>query len=320
MLTLFIDSNIWLALYHFTEDDLKSFSKLEKYLGREVRLIVTDQVYYEVQRNREPKIADAFKGFSMPDIKYPVFCRSYSEFESFSASYGGLKKDYEAWRNKIDSDIRAKCTPADETIRSLFEKAERIHLNEGIVQRGMIRSERGNPPGKKGSCGDAINWECLLEHVDKGNDLYIISADRDFASPLYKNRISQCLAEEWEHAKASKVYLYPGLVSFLRNHLDTINLETEREKDDLVNALAECRNFATTHALIAKLKTYDGWSERQIADLCAAARNTQVKWIFEDEDIVTFYQEVLSGVEEGDDDDNIGFVRELIHQAESDKR
>jgi hypothetical protein len=48
----------------------------------------------------------------------------------------------------------------------------------------------GNPPGKPGSCGDAVNWEALLQGCPNGEDLELVSEDRDYASPLDDTRMS----------------------------------------------------------------------------------------------------------------------------------
>ena len=44
MKNLFIDSNIWLSLYHFTSDDLTQFEKLKDFLDKDIRLWIPHQV------------------------------------------------------------------------------------------------------------------------------------------------------------------------------------------------------------------------------------------------------------------------------------
>lgn len=68
MKNLFIDSNIWLSLYHFTSDDLTQFEKLKDFLDKDIRLWIPHQVYDEVLRNREAKIQDAFKLVNSPNF------------------------------------------------------------------------------------------------------------------------------------------------------------------------------------------------------------------------------------------------------------
>lgn len=47
---VFIDTNIWLFLYHFTNDDLTQFEKLKDMLKESINLIVPKQVYDEITR------------------------------------------------------------------------------------------------------------------------------------------------------------------------------------------------------------------------------------------------------------------------------
>lgn len=63
MKNLFLDSQIWLDLYYFSNDDLTQFKKLKDMLGTDIRLFVTEQVKNEVKRNRENKIKAALSQF-----------------------------------------------------------------------------------------------------------------------------------------------------------------------------------------------------------------------------------------------------------------
>ena len=83
MKNVFIDSNIWLSLYHYTSDDLEKFCQLRELLGSDVNLYITEQVKDEVYRNREIKIKDAFNRFSFSKTQYPTFCRNYEEYNTF---------------------------------------------------------------------------------------------------------------------------------------------------------------------------------------------------------------------------------------------
>ena len=59
MKNLFLDSNIWLSLYHFSGDDLEQFSKLKELNGTILKIYIPEQTRNEVQRNRDAKIKDA---------------------------------------------------------------------------------------------------------------------------------------------------------------------------------------------------------------------------------------------------------------------
>lgn len=294
MKNLFIDSNIWLSLYHFTNDDLKQFNKLKELNGKDIRLFIPQQVCDEVYRNRESKIIDAFESFKIGTIKFPVFCKEYEEYESFNKDYKNLVNYYKLWKSKIDTDIQNKNLPADIIIHDFFELSKLIEC-ESIIEKAYMRYRMGNPPGKNNKYGDAINWECLLNTIPDGEDLYLISSDKDYISKLFKNKINPFLENEWRNKKRSNIFFYTNLVPFLSEHLKEIKLKTEQEKQQLIEELNNSYSFAYTHGIIAMLNKYEGWTESQIENICEAVENnTQVGSILEDNDIFSFYRNILS--------------------------
>ena len=293
MKNLFIDTNIWLSLYHFTKDDLGQFNKLKDYIGSDIRLFIPQQVKDEIRRNRETKLKDAFKRFEINDVQYPVFCRDYEEYKSFSEDFSNIKERYKAWKKKIDEDILKEKLPADITIKEFFELDGTIPC-EKYIDAAYNRYRIGNPPGKDNKYGDAINWECLLEEVPNGEDLHFISADKDYMSALSDDEFNPFLREEWKEKKASKIIFYKNLVSFLSNHVKGIQLKTEQEKQKLIRQLSESGTFITTHGIIAMLNKHTDWTDAQIEELCTAAENNnQVGWILSDRDILNFYSNLL---------------------------
>ena len=103
MKNLFIDSNIWLSLYHFTNDDLAQFSKLKDMVNKSIRLFVPQQVYDEITRNREVKLKDALKSFDIKTFRFPAFCKGYSEFETVRIAYNSFMNQVNAWKKTIDN-------------------------------------------------------------------------------------------------------------------------------------------------------------------------------------------------------------------------
>lgn len=162
---LFIDANIWLSLFHYTSDDLEQFSKLKKLLGHDIRLFVPEQIYNEVYRNRENKIKDALDKFEKFDLSFPVFFKNYEEYDEFHQKYGELKGKHKEWLKKVKQDIADQTSPADIVLKDFFENIDLLQTTPEIVQRGVLRYNIGNPPGKDKKYGDAINWETLLESV-----------------------------------------------------------------------------------------------------------------------------------------------------------
>ena len=126
MKNLFIDSNVWLSLYHFTNDDLAQFSKLKELIGTEIKLFVPQQVFDEVQRNREVKLKDAFKSFEVKPIQFPVFCKEYPEYSQFNEDYKTITFRYKEWRKKRDDAVKQQTLPADITIKSFFDSINLI--------------------------------------------------------------------------------------------------------------------------------------------------------------------------------------------------
>lgn len=296
MMNLFLDSNIWLSLYHFTNDDLEQFEKLKDMVNKSIRLFVPQQVYREIVRNRESKLKDALKCFDINKLgQFPAFCKGYTEFKATREAYNNFEKQMKQWKEKIDAEIHAHCLPADKAIEQILGKTQGI-LCEDYVHKAYIRYCIGNPPGKDNKYGDAINWECLLDKVPKGEDLYFISADKDYCSELIDGEIKEFLKIEWREAKNSEIHFYKNLVSFFNANLSDIKLETETEKQHLIEELSESKSFQQTHAIIAQLALFTGWTEDQIETLCSIAeRNSQVGRILKDLDICEFYMSILSG-------------------------
>ncbi len=297
MKNLFIDSNIWLSLYHFTNDDLLQFSKLKDLIGKDIQLFIPQQVHDEVQRNRESKIKDAFKTFEVKPLQFPAFCKAYSEFQAFSTDYADILMRYKNWRAKINTDVQNQCLPADSTIQDFFNLSGLIEC-DSVVDKAYTRYRIGNPPGKDNKYGDAINWECLLNSVPNDEDLYFISSDKDYRSEISNSMFSPFLQNEWKQKKNSNILFYTNLVPFLNEHFKDIQLRTEQEKQELITKLNSSYSFESTHGIIAMLNKHSGWTETQIEDICLAAQNNnQVGWILSDMDVLDFYSQLLSKVD-----------------------
>ena len=296
MKNLFIDSNIWLSLYHFSNTDLEQFEKLKELLNQEVKLFVPQQVIDEVARNREAKLKDALTKFSLPKMQYPAFCKSYVNYNNFKTTYETIKKDYDDWLRTINEDIANQKLPADKTINLFFNSSSinLIIIEDDIIFNAVRRYNLGNPPGKDKKYGDAVNWECLLKYVPDYEDLYFVTEDKDYLSSIDSGRMNPFLLKEWQAKKQSNIIFHKSLLTFLNTTFDDIRLLQEQEKEDLIRDLQKSPNFATTHYIIAKLTNYTDWNQQQIEELCdAAIENKQVLWILTDEDVKIFYYNLL---------------------------
>jgi len=183
-LHLFLDSNIWLSFYHYSSDDLEELRKLGVLIDRrQVTLHVTDQVRFEFRRNREVKFADAIAKFDKEklDKSFPQIFQAYKEdYRSLREAIDSYEKAKARILQRVERDYRRSDLKADGIIRDLFAKAGDEAVSEKALEAARLRMMRGNPPGKDGSHGDAINWEHLLEVIPEGGDLCLIAEDKDW--------------------------------------------------------------------------------------------------------------------------------------------
>ena len=289
---VFIDANILLNFFHFTADELDALNNVFASQEQGAAIVhLTDQVCDEFRRNRESKIKDALKRFRQlePSVQLPSFMRGYEEYADILALAGTLREKLKAISEKATVDIRQKNLNADHLIGDIFERSAITETSSEVYDSACMRMDIGNPPGKRGSIGDAINWLLLLQAVPNGQDLHIISEDGDFYSALDETAINPFLEEEWRQKKGSSVRVYRTLSEFMKEHFDGVALSFDQEKRALIGALVDSGSFAATHAIIASLNNYGYFSlEEARAILDAADRNNQVGMIITDQDISDF--------------------------------
>ena len=293
---LFIDSNIFLSFYAFTNEDLTKLEELALMIERkEIDLLLPQQVIDETRRNRANVINNSFKKFGEAKIslEFPSYCKKYEQYTPMQKCLEQLKEFHRGMITDIQKDLDDQRLPADSLIQQLFNLATTMDNTQQSIECARLRIELGNPPGKKGSIGDAVIWETLLTKVKKGDSLCIVSDDSDFRSPLGKDSLNEFLQQEWSAAKNSELYFYRNLSEFFKGNSLEIDLETENEKDFFIQKLAESPNFATTHDLIAKLSEYGGFTQKQAEDLVDALfANSQVRMIIRDADVQEFYRDI----------------------------
>ncbi len=210
MKNLFLDSNIWLSLYHFSKNDLTQFGKLQDHLGTNIKLCIPQQVVDEVFRNRDAKIKNAlssFKDWKRPSL--PNCCKGYAEYDKFSEALAELEKYHKQWMSKILEDFHGQTLPADNVIKLFFDSVDITPCYSHIIHAAALRYRIGNPPGKDNKFGDAINWECLLETIPQNEDLYFISEDGDYQSAMENKSFNLFLGLEWKDKKKSENSLLP---------------------------------------------------------------------------------------------------------------
>lgn len=286
---LFIDTNVYLKFYHYSNDDLEELNKLLVLLdNNKLELYLPEQVKNEFERNRDNKLADALKTFNSNKFnnQFPQFCKEYTEYDNLKK----ILKDYEYQRQILLKNvmlaIETFSLKADKIISLLFDKSNIIKITSELINKSKLRYDLGNPPGKNKSYGDALNWESLLDTVEHGHELYFIADDKDYFSEINNSNFNAYLLNEWTKAKGTKIKFYKTLSDFFKEVFPDIKLATELEKDLLISQLDSSPNFHTSRRLLQKLSKLDSFSSEQVNQiLTSCLSNTQIYWISEDEDI-----------------------------------
>jgi predicted nucleic acid-binding protein len=322
-MNLFIDTNVYLSFYHLSNDDLEELNKLIVLVRtKKIGLFVPEQVKHEFLRNRENKIADALKRLrdQRLNLQFPQICKDYEEFEALRSLQREYEKKHADLLKKINRDVSSKALKADSTIQELFKLATTIPTKEQILDKARTRVDLGNPPGKNGSLGDAVNWEALIITVKNDQDLYFITDDKDYYSVLDDKFFNEFLLYEWADNKSSKLMYYRRLSEFFKMHYPDIRLGTEFEKDRLIRELAQSGSFAQTHALISELSQFSDFSPAQTNDIIEAAiHNTQVSWIINDQDVQKFLWQIIESHEKRIDTKKLEVLKEQLKPVLSDK-
>lgn len=275
-LNLFIDTNVLLGFYRYSKDDLAKLNQLEDLIVKtsDINLIVTSQQVDEFYRNRDKVIADVVKELST-SISIPQLFSGHSDYKQIRKQAEMIKTEVERVKNETLEDARKGNLKADAIISRLFKDATVVTAD--IMRKAKSRAEVGNPPGKAGSLGDAINWELLLSVVPADEDLHIVSQDGDYASALDKGKLNSFLEKEWDKSRLGSLHLYETLNSLFKTNFPQIKLMDEYIKDDLIRQLGQSGSFDGSRAIIEKLLKVGNFSEKQIAALYkAATTNDQV--------------------------------------------
>jgi hypothetical protein len=297
-MNLFIDTNIYLEFYLFSRDDLDELGKLSKLISSgDVTLFVPSQVINELKRNRDSVVSDAYKRFSQSkvDLVLPQICRPYTECDRVRRALRELQASKDALEQILTTHIADKTLRADEVIQSLLDSAKTVEIDP-FIDTARRRFDLGNPPGKDGSYGDAVIWEALLASIPAQQDLFFISDDKDYKSPLQDDLFNSFLYDEWFTKKGSRIHFYTQLSEYFRNHYKDIKLRQEEEKEKLIEQLALSGSFSATHALIGKLSQFQDFSDAQVLRLIdVASSNRQIYWIGTDADVKAFFEALLTG-------------------------
>lgn len=317
---IFIDTNVFLSFYHFTSDDLEELKKLAV-LARErkVFIFLPKQVVHEFYRNRANKIAEAIKKLRVQKtaLQVPQISKQYEEYDALLDANNEVEKNISKILNNMQRDAINISLEADSLIDELFTVSIQIDRSEELINRARLRVELGDPPGKRGSIGDAVNWESLLHEVPDGEDLIFICGDGDFFSPLDREAIDPYLVDEWTHKKGSSIQPYDRISRMFRAHFPDIELASELEKELCIQQLVTSRSFTRTHRSIAKLAQFYEFTPSELKEIVEATIvNKQIYWISRDPDVNQFLVAILDGREDEIDPENLQKIDYIINEIE----
>ena len=312
---VFIDTNILLDIYHLSGSDLEELRKLKKMVEKgKVELLVSKQIIDEFWRNRERVIADAMKRFrdSKASAQIPNIIRIYPEAKELKEAVDKVNQIVKQLSDRAIADIEADTLKSDEVIKELFSAIKVGAVSPSLIERAQLRSNVGNPPGKKDSLGDAINWEWLLEQEIEfwDDELVIISADGDYESELTKGKPKEYLLREWNDKNIGcELQLEKSLADFLKAKFPDIQLEEEIDKIEAIEQLEDSRSFAATHEAISTLDDYDDFKDSEVKRIIKSyLDNNQIRRILEDADVREF---ALKVVELAKSEETIGLSKSL---------
>lgn len=293
-----MDTNTYLSFYRLSKNDIGEMDKMIHAIrAEELKVLVPQQVIDEYWRNRESVIADTLKRFreERTPNQYPRLLSGYTELEEIRSLGANLEKKRQELIEQVEDDARSDQLKADKLVAQVFDLAEIIPIDTSILKVAKRRFDRGNPPGKDGSYGDAIIWESLLNNAERQDVLYLISGDTDFSSKLDREQLSQFLRQEWEDEVDGEVELFPTLGSLFRKYYPDIELEIEFEQNRTVDALLNSESFASTHKAIAQLDPEVNYTPKQRERIIdSGVTNNQVYTIGEDEDVQKFFSSFLA--------------------------
>ena len=291
--TLFVDTNVFLSLYAFSDEDIEQFRKIFVLSQQgEIDFILPKQVVDEFWRNREAKIRESYDRIKSYDrVKIPAVVRDLPAAKAVMSAQNELGKAHSELVDGLLERASKHELSADKLIKEIFEKSTLIETTQEVLDRAKKRVLLGNPPGKSGSYGDAINWECVLTKVDIFDTLHFVSRDKDYASKLHEGSFNEFLDRELSELHVADVEYYSSLKEFIERHFPEVKIEAFLQAAEAVQALEQSGSFSSTHLAITRLNSCEVFSINQVKRLIVAGEeNAQVSWILGDDDVFGFFK------------------------------
>lgn len=293
---LFIDTNVLLSFLKMRPEDLEELRKAILLLKRgRIVLLLPEQVVDEYRRNRASAIQTALQiARERKRPEYPGMMREHPKFTQLADLDAKALSLHSEILEKAAQDAAASELLADAIIRDVFALAREIDLNTALLERARAREERGNPPGKDKSLGDALIWESLLAATPKNTELHFVAGDSDWSSPLGIDEFNEFLQTEWNEKNGGPLRYYRRLSLFFRTHFPQIQIAAEAEKDLDILDLQNSGSFRNTHTCVRALERHESFSAAQANALVAVyVQNPEVYSILTDADVWRLAQRLL---------------------------
>lgn len=307
-MNVFIDTNLYLDFYRMGKDKLDELEKafaLHHY--GHITLWVPELLKNEFWRNRSKVVADNIKEIEK-DYKpsMPHIFRQHEKLDEFSDSINTTNRLKNEILRSIQQDFKDETLDADEAIKKIFENARIIRARPLMIKRGKRRFDLGNPPGKNKSYGDAVNWECLLDAIPDGEDIYLITEDSDYKSAFIKDEMNEYMKHEWKTKKESEPHMYSRISEFIKEHFPQATNLAEMEVNLTIDELEESGSFASTHRIVEKLLKFDRFTQPQLERLIRCYfENDQVGYIRTDSDVKRLGRKIILEFDEDKGSDMI---------------
>jgi len=299
MLHVFIDTNLFLSLYAFTDDNIEELRKLVELIkAGQLSITVTPTVNQEFYRNRDKKLSESMQQlekFSMT-VGIPRFMDHYPEAKELREALFRAKEIRNSLMEKATAEMVGLELAADELFIEIRDLSKVLAITPEVESAARKRMELGNPPGKPDSLGDRLNWEFLLKHIPSKTDLHVVSKDKDYASPLANNVPNSYLAMEWSIKKSATLHLYSDIRSFTKKHFPDIKISADASKILAIKQLIDSNSFASTHSAIAKIAPLFPAIDKDDAKrlFLALINNPEINLISGDQDVKDLYENLLA--------------------------
>lgn len=294
---VYCDANIFLDFFRFSDDDLTQLEKLIGQIdGSHISFYLPQHTEEEYYRNRDKVVSEQLTNLRNVKVQFglPLFVRDHESSQGLIQKLKDASQDLNEILRDADEKATSRSFKADLLLAQIFEKSKKIETSPILILSAEKRSSLGNPPGKPSSIGDRLNWEALLQEVEAGNDLCIITRDQDYLADFKTATPNMFLIKEWQKQKQGSLKIFKGIKSFAIFVDQTIAFLNDPQRTEAIGYLRDSGSFSSTHIAISNLSGFLGqFTEEEVETLLQIALdNGQVGGIMGDDDVHGFYSSI----------------------------